>query len=291
MLIGDWQCITNSVKALGLTVPIQKIKNLNEAPTIFDRALPVYDPQIGETDAAQTIAAIETAVSLCQSGDASGMVTAPIQKKRLYDAGFKHPGHTEFLAALTNASGQEVMMLACPQLKVVPATVHVPIAEVPKLITPELLEQIIRTTHMDLVKRFGIEAPRIAIAGLNPHAGEGGSIGAEEQDVIQPVIEKLMQEGFEIKGPMSADTMFHSRARQGYDAAICMYHDQALIPIKTIDFDGGVNVTLGLPIIRTSPDHGTADDIAGKGIAKATSMIAAIKMASDMARKSEGSPK
>ncbi|MBO6827049.1 MAG: 4-hydroxythreonine-4-phosphate dehydrogenase PdxA [Sneathiella sp.] len=287
VLIGDMSQIEATLNKLGWEIPLQKITNLETALTVFEGALPVYDPGLGDNEAAQTIAAIETAVKLCQSGDASGMVTAPIQKKRLYDAGFRHPGHTEFLAALTNAEGREVMMLACPELKVIPATIHIPLKEVPNLLTPKLLEQIIRTTDQDLKSRFGITSPRIAIAGLNPHAGEGGSIGQEETAIIQPVIDKLVRKGFVLKGPMSADTMFHAKAREGYDAAICMYHDQALIPIKTIDFDGGVNVTLGLPIIRTSPDHGTADDIAGQGIANATSMIAAIKMAHEMARQSE----
>jgi 4-hydroxythreonine-4-phosphate dehydrogenase len=174
------------------------------------------------------------------------------------------------------------MMLACPELRVVPATIHIALSEVPKVLTPELLEAVIRITHAGLVRDFGIAEPRLAVAGLNPHAGEGGTMGREEQEWIAPLVARLAAEGLALRGPMSADTMFHAGARAGYDAAICMYHDQALIPIKTIDFAGGVNVTLGLPFVRTSPDHGTAYDIAGRGIADASSLIAALRMAREM---------
>jgi len=176
-----------------------------------------------------------------------------------------------------------VMMLASEALRVVPVTIHIALAEVPRVLTPDLLEQVIRLAHAGLIRDFGIAAPRLAIAGLNPHAGEGGAMGREEITVIGPVVEKLRAEGLVLTGPHSADTMFHARARVRYDAAICMYHDQALIPIKTLDFDGGVNVTLGLPFIRTSPDHGTGFDIAGKGIARPDSLIAALRMAAKMA--------
>jgi 4-hydroxythreonine-4-phosphate dehydrogenase len=175
-------------------------------------------------------------------------------------------------------------MLACEALRVVPVTIHVALAEVPRLLTPALLEETIRVTHAGLVRDFGIAAPRLAVAGLNPHAGEGGAMGREEIEVIAPVLERLRAEGMDLFGPRSADTMFHAQARAGYDAAVCMYHDQALIPIKTIDFAGGVNVTLGLPFVRTSPDHGTAYDIAGQGRADPTSMVAALRMADRMAR-------
>jgi 4-hydroxythreonine-4-phosphate dehydrogenase len=178
-----------------------------------------------------------------------------------------------------------VMMLACPDLRVVPVTIHIAVADVPDALTPELLEDTLRITQAALIRDFGISEPRMAVAGLNPHAGEGGAMGMEEIDMIAPLIERLTKAGMRLSGPMSADTMFHAQARAGYDAAICMYHDQALIPIKTIDFAGGVNVTLGLPFIRTSPDHGTAFDIAGKGIADPTSTIAALRMAWDMAGK------
>ena len=174
------------------------------------------------------------------------------------------------------------MMLASDQLRVVPATIHIPLSRVPERVTRELLDATLRITHAGLVRDFGIASPRLAVAGLNPHAGEGGKMGGEEIDLISPLLDELCQEGFDLRGPMSADTMFHARARETYDAAVCMYHDQALIPIKTLDFDRGVNVTLGLPFVRTSPDHGTALDIAGKGIASPTSLIEALKMAARM---------
>ncbi|MEZ5752927.1 MAG: 4-hydroxythreonine-4-phosphate dehydrogenase PdxA [Paracoccaceae bacterium] len=234
-------------------------------------------------NAAGTIAAIETAVRLTQTGETCAVVTAPINKKALKDgAGFAFPGHTEFLAHLAGGC-DVVMMLACADLRVVPATIHIPLAEVPRALTPALLARTIEITHAALRRDFGIADPYIAVAGLNPHAGEGGAMGSEELDFIGPVIRRFHDEQMLIFGPLPADTMFHPAARARYDAAICMYHDQALIPIKTIDFAGGVNVTLGLPFIRTSPDHGTAYDIAGKGIADPSSMRAAMAMAWDMA--------
>jgi 4-hydroxythreonine-4-phosphate dehydrogenase len=234
-------------------------------------------------NAAGVIAVIERAVQLVMSGQASALCTAPIHKKALKDgAGFAFPGHTEFLAHLAGVD-RVAMMLACPELRVVPATIHIPLSSVPGSLTPELLEDTIRITHAALRRDFGLAAPRLAVAGLNPHAGEGGAMGREELDWIAPLVTRLATEGMTIRGPMSADTMFHAAARQGYDAAICMYHDQALIPIKTIDFAGGVNVTLGLPFVRTSPDHGTAHDIAGRGVADPSSLIAALRMARGMA--------
>ncbi len=226
---------------------------------------------------------IARAVALVRDGQADALCTAPIHKKTLIDgADFAFPGHTEFLAHLAGV-GHVVMMLACPALRVVPATIHIAIADVPAALTAGGLETVIRITHAGLVRDFGIPAPRIAVAGLNPHAGEGGAMGTEEITLIRPVLESLRAHGFDLTGPFSADTLFHAEARARYDAAICMYHDQALIPIKTIDFAGGVNVTLGLPFIRTSPDHGTAYDIAGRGLADPTSLIAALRMARDMA--------
>jgi 4-hydroxythreonine-4-phosphate dehydrogenase len=226
---------------------------------------------------------IARSVALVQRGAALAICTAPIHKKALKDgAGFAFPGHTEFLAHLAGVD-RVVMMLACPGLRVVPVTIHIPLAEVPGALTATLLEDTIRITHAALIRDFGIAAPRLAVAGLNPHAGEGGAMGPEDGAVIAPVVARLNAEGLTIRGPLSADTMFHVAARAGYDTAICMYHDQALIPIKTIDFAGGVNVTLGLPFVRTSPDHGTAYDIAGRGIADPTSLIAALRMARDMA--------
>ena len=234
--------------------------------------------------AAGVIAAIARGVALVQDGVASALCTAPIHKKALKDgAGFAFPGHTEYLAHLAGAR-RVVMMLACDALRVVPATIHIPLSEVPGALTPGLLEDTLRITRAALIRDFALPAPRLAVAGLNPHAGEGGAMGREEIQLIAPVLERLRAEGLEIAGPLSADTMFHAGARAHYDAAVAMYHDQALIPIKTLDFSGGVNVTLGLPFIRTSPDHGTAFDIAGQGKADATSMIAALRMARDMAR-------
>ncbi|WP_281982869.1 4-hydroxythreonine-4-phosphate dehydrogenase PdxA [Thalassorhabdomicrobium marinisediminis] len=229
------------------------------------------------------IDAIKDAVSLVQSGACSALCTAPIHKQALIDgAGFAYPGHTEYLAALAGRDSV-VMMLACEMLRVVPATIHIPLAQVPEQLTAATLTDTILITHAALIRDFGIPAPRLAVAGLNPHAGEGGKIGQEELDLIIPTLAALRAEGLSIAGPLSADTMFHPAARAQYDAAICMYHDQALIPIKTLDFSGGVNVTLGLPFVRTSPDHGTAFDIAGTGRADATSMIAALRMAAQMA--------
>ncbi|WP_099913922.1 4-hydroxythreonine-4-phosphate dehydrogenase PdxA [Puniceibacterium antarcticum] len=227
---------------------------------------------------------IARAVDLARSGTASAICTLPIHKQALQEgAGFAYPGHTEYLAHLAGAD-EVVMMLASSQLRVVPATIHIPLSDVPQALTGELLSKRIRITHAALKAQFGIAAPRIAVAGLNPHAGEGGRMGHEEIDLIIPVLDALRAEGLDLRGPMSADTMFHAAARKGYDAAICMYHDQALIPIKTLDFDQGVNVTLGLPFIRTSPDHGTAFDIAGKGLANPSSTIAAMRMAWTMAQ-------
>jgi len=246
-------------------------------------ASPALPGQPAPENAAGVIAVIERAVALVQAGQASAICTAPIHKKALKDgAGFAFPGHTEFLAHLAGEA-RVVMMLASPLLRVVPVTIHIAIEDVPGALTAELLEDTIRITDAGLRRDFGLSRPRLAVAGLNPHAGEGGAMGYDEIRLIAPVLERLRAEGFDLRGPSSADTMFHPRARMGYDAAICMYHDQALIPIKTLDFDGGVNVTLGLPFVRTSPDHGTAYDIAGKGLARPDSLIAALKMAHEMA--------
>ncbi|MGV8953494.1 MAG: 4-hydroxythreonine-4-phosphate dehydrogenase PdxA [Cypionkella sp.] len=268
------------------------IETPRDALTVSADRLPVlrYDFASGATaglprpdHARDVIAVIERAVSLVQDGQASAICTAPIHKKALKDgADFAFPGHTEFLAHLAGVD-RVVMMLACPDLRVVPVTIHIALAQVPATLTQNLLEETLRITEAGLRRDFDLIAPRIAVAGLNPHAGEGGTMGRDEIEIIAPVIDRLRREGMAITGPSSADTMFHARARAGYDVAVCMYHDQALIPIKTLDFDGGVNVTLGLPFVRTSPDHGTAFDIAGKGIAKPDSLIAALKLAAKMA--------
>jgi 4-hydroxythreonine-4-phosphate dehydrogenase len=239
----------------------------------------------GTPDPAQAQSVIDViarGAGLVQSGQAVGLCTAPIHKQALQEgAGFAHPGHTEYLAHLAGVD-RVVMMLASNRLRVVPATIHIPLCEVPQALTVDLLEQVIRITHAALIRDFGVAAPRLAVAGLNPHAGEGGRMGVEEIEVITPVLDRLRADGFDLRGPISADTMFHAAARNRYDAAIAMYHDQALIPIKTLDFDRGVNVTLGLPFIRTSPDHGTAFDIAGQGVANPTSLIEALRMAQAM---------
>ncbi|WP_170399497.1 4-hydroxythreonine-4-phosphate dehydrogenase PdxA [Ruegeria arenilitoris] len=275
--------------------PVARISHPSEVADACAIALPVLHldfpaPNVpGQPDPANApyvIDAIEQGVSLVQSGAASALCTAPIHKKALIDgAGFAYPGHTEFLAALADRK-RVVMMLASDQLRVVPATIHIPLSQVPSALTPDLLRETISITAEGLRRQFGIAHPRIAIAGLNPHAGEGGKMGREELDWIAPLIDDLSTDGYTVTGPHPADTMFHAAARARYDAAIAMYHDQALIPIKTLDFDRGVNVTLGLPFIRTSPDHGTALDIAGKGIATPTSLIEALKLAQRMAQSS-----
>ncbi|QMU59780.1 MAG: 4-hydroxythreonine-4-phosphate dehydrogenase PdxA [Boseongicola sp.] len=271
----------------------QVIETPAEVPDVSSTKLPVlrHDFPCPATpgnptpeNASSIVTAIERAVSLVKSGQVSGLCTSPISKKILVDhADFKHPGHTEFLAHLAGQD-RSVMMLASSELRVVPATIHIPLRDVRGALTPNVLEYVLRTTLEALHKDFGLLVPRIAVAGLNPHAGEGGILGDEELEFIAPLCEKLRKEGHDVIGPLPADTMFHAAARSTYDAAVAMYHDQALIPIKTIAFDTGVNTTLGLPFIRTSPDHGTAFDIAGKGIANPNSLIEALKLADSMAQ-------
>ena len=265
----------------------------SEALTTPPRLLPVLPHPFpapatpGQPDprnARGVIDVIARAVHMTRRGQAAAICTAPIHKKALKDgAGFAFPGHTEYLSHLAG-DVPVVMMLACDTLRVVPVTIHIALAQVPHTLTPALLEQTLRLTHAGLIRDFAIPAPRLAVAGLNPHAGEGGVMGNEEATLITPVLDRLRAEGLHITGPLSADTMFHPRARALYDVAICMYHDQALIPIKTLDFDGGVNVTLGLPFVRTSPDHGTGFDIAGKGVARPDSTVAALRLAAKMAK-------
>jgi len=291
-VIDDLARLERLTKKLGLDVPLREINDPAEATEVFAKALPVLHrplkvaPTPGQPDPANTNAVIESikvAVELVRGGQAAGVVTNPIHKKSLYDGGFKFPGHTEFLAMLAGIDTPPVMMLASPELKVVPVTVHVSIAEaIANLNTQDIVTLSVITARA-LENDFAIAAPRLAIAGLNPHAGEGGGMGAEETTIIAPAIAKLRDLGIDASGPWPPDTLFHGAARENYDAAICMYHDQALIPIKTIDFDGAVNVTLGLPFVRTSPDHGTAFDIAGTGKASARSLLAAIAMAANIA--------
>jgi 4-hydroxythreonine-4-phosphate dehydrogenase len=282
-------------RGLGLDMAIKEIDHPAAAAAVFRTALPVMAVGLnaparpGQPDianAAATLKSIELAACQAKAGTIAGFATNPIQKKILQDAGFRHPGHTEFLAAL--AGGAEVaMMLACPELRVVPATIHLSLAEAVRALDPATILRAGRIAAASLTSLFGITRPRLAVAALNPHAGEQGTMGDEEARIISPAVVALRKDGIEVRGPVPADTLFHPAARKTYDAAICMYHDQALIPIKTIDFSGGVNVTLGLPFVRTSPDHGTALDIAGTGRADPTSLIAALAMADDMARRRE----
>ncbi|MEM8789647.1 MAG: 4-hydroxythreonine-4-phosphate dehydrogenase PdxA [Pseudomonadota bacterium] len=239
-------------------------------------------------NAAATIRSIELAVAQAQTGKAAAVVTNPITKKVLVDgAGFGFPGHTEFLAHLGGGAAP-LMMLAAPELRVVPATIHIPLAAVPAAVTGPLITRTLEILHAALRRDFGLAAPRIAVAGLNPHAGEGGLMGQEDGAVIAPALQAARDAGMDVTGPLPADTMFHAAARARYDAAVCMYHDQALIPLKTLNFSAGVNVTLGLPFVRTSPDHGTAYDIAGTGAADPDSLIAAIRMAAEIATRRRG---
>ncbi|WP_170549277.1 4-hydroxythreonine-4-phosphate dehydrogenase PdxA [Ruegeria atlantica] len=284
--IGDATHLPPGTPVVRITDPSESVKiSASALPVLqLDFPAPNVPGQPNPANAPSVIAAIERGVSLVQSGAASALCTAPIHKKALIDgASFAYPGHTEFLAALAGRD-RVVMMLASAQLRVVPATIHIALSRVPSALTPDLLHDTIAITVQGLRNQFGIAHPRIAIAGLNPHAGEGGKMGHEELDWIAPLIADLPDDSYTVTGPHPADTMFHAAARARYDAAIAMYHDQALIPIKTLDFDRGVNVTLGLPFIRTSPDHGTALDIAGQGIATPTSLIEALKLAQRMAQ-------
>jgi len=274
---------------LGLKLPIRVTET--DAASFRD-ALPVSPVRLaapsvpGRLDPANgnaVIASIRLAVEAAQAGRVAGVVTNPIHKANLYAAGFQHPGHTEFLAALTGRPGQEVMMLAGEGLRVVPVSIHESLAKAVAGLDGRRIERIATATAAALRRDFGLERPRLAIAGLNPHAGESGALGREEIEIIQPAIERLRAAGIAVLGPMPPDTMFHAEARARYDAAVCMYHDQALIPLKTLDFHGGVNVTLGLSIVRTSPDHGTALDIAGTGTARIDSFVAALRLAATIA--------
>ncbi len=282
-------------RALGLDVPIRVVNAIGAAGAVFHDALPVLPvalaapPRPGTPDpanAAAVIASIEQATRLALAGAAAGVVTNPIHKSTLYGVGFPYPGHTEFLAALTGAP-LPVMMLASPLLRVVPITVHASLRRMLDMITPERIVAVCRVTDAALRTRWRIPAPRLAVAGLNPHAGEDGTMGEEETTIIAPAIAQLRAEGLDVSGPFAADSMFTPEARQGYDVAMGMYHDQALIPLKTLDMRHGVNVTLGLPIVRTSPDHGTAFAIAGQGRADPSSLIAAIDLAAELAAQTE----
>jgi len=296
-LIDDPSRIAALARRLGWSVPLRALASPQEAPAVFADALPVLP--IGGTpcgepgrpdpaDASLVIGAIDAAVAAVRDGSAAAVVTNPINKEVLYRAGFRHPGHTEYLAELAATGASAVMMLASPELRVVPVTIHLALRQAIEQLSGEAIIHAGRVTHQALVRDFAIAAPVLVFAGLNPHAGETGSLGREDIEIIAPAIAALRADGIDARGPRAADTMFHAEARRGYDAALCMYHDQALIPIKTLDFDGAVNVTLGLPFIRTSPDHGTAFDIAGSGVARPDSLIAALKLAAEMAARRLG---
>jgi 4-hydroxythreonine-4-phosphate dehydrogenase len=293
-LLGDGAFLEQRANALGLEVRLAEVSPEDAIPA-FATALPVVatgkpatakpgQPDASSADAA--LASIRRAVADVQSGQASAVVTNPIAKSVLYQAGFRHPGHTEFLAELAATNGkapQPVMMLWSPLLAVVPVTIHLSLREAINQLTTELIVETTRIVAAGLHRSFGLARPRLAISGLNPHAGEDGSLGTEDKTIVAPAIEILRTQGLDVRGPLPADTMFHEAARKNYDCAICMYHDQALIPIKTLAFDDGVNVTLGLPFVRTSPDHGTAFDIAGTGRANPASLVAALRLADRMA--------
>ncbi|HWX05418.1 MAG TPA: 4-hydroxythreonine-4-phosphate dehydrogenase PdxA [Bradyrhizobium sp.] len=293
-LLGDRDHLARRAKALGIKVELACV-SAEEASTTFADALPVVATghaasalpgRPDQSSAAAALGSIRQAVNDVVAGRASAVVTNPIAKSVLYRAGFRHPGHTEFLAELAANGGRPphpVMMLWSPALAVVPVTIHLSLREAIGQLSSELIVTTARIVVAGLQARFGIARPRLAASGLNPHAGEDGSLGTEDQTIVAPAVEILRGEGIDIRGPLPADTMFHDAARKTYDCAICMYHDQALIPIKTLAFDDAVNVTLGLPFIRTSPDHGTAFDIAGTGKANPSSLIAALRLAARMA--------
>ena len=299
-LLGDCDMLKQRAKTLGLDVNLAAI-DAGDANAAFVKALPVVATGVAATaspghpdgsSAEAALASIRRAVSDISAGHAAAVVTNPIAKNVLYRAGFRHPGHTEFLAELAGADGkalQPVMMLWSPVLAVVPVTIHLALREAIAQLSTELIVSTARITVASLKARFGVARPRLAISGLNPHAGEDGSLGLEDQTIVAPAVEILRGEGVDVRGPLPADTMFHDAARKTYDCAICMYHDQALIPVKTLAFDDAVNVTLGLPFIRTSPDHGTAFDIAGTGRANPASLIAALRLAARMAAAKEAS--
>ena len=294
MVVGDAQALAS---APGTPAPFHAVTGPEEALRVFPAAIPVLDiplaapvvaGQPNPANGGAVIRWIETGAGLALSGAVSGLVTAPIAKAPLYAAGFRFPGHTEFLADLTSAGSHDgargpVMMLIAADLRVALVTIHSPLAAVPGLVTVERVVNAGLVTAQALKRDFGIEHPRLVLAGLNPHAGESGTIGREEIDILAPAARALTDLGVSIRGPLPADSLFHAEARATYDAALCLYHDQALIPVKMLDFWGGVNVTLGLPIVRTSPDHGTGFDIAGRGLARPDSMIAAIRLAAEIA--------
>jgi 4-hydroxythreonine-4-phosphate dehydrogenase len=301
-IIGDFDLLKSRAKMIGEPIEFAAIDRPEQAPALFAEALPVLPhpaAQItrpGHTDAANAKAitgSIERAVRYALAGEVGAMVTNPIHKKLLYSAGFRHTGHTDFIAALARAQGhraQPVMMLAAPGLRTVPLTVHIPLRDVAAALSSAMIQEQTLVVNADLKRYFGIAAPRIAVTGLNPHAGEGGALGEEERSIITPAIDELRRQGLAVEGPIPADSAFHAEARAQFDVVICMFHDQALIPVKTIGFHEGVNATLGLPFIRTSPDHGTALSLAGTGRANPTSLISALRLAAAMADHAQQPP-
>ncbi len=297
VMIADPDLVAARLDASGIAVPLALVSRANDASDAFPEALPVL--AVGKPvqcqvagrpapeNAGSTIAAIDLAVDLVLSDEVRAVVTNPITKSVLKAAGFSFPGHTEYLGALAERRGlpaSPVMMLCGGGLRTVPVTIHIALREVPDALSPERIIKTARITHFALIRDFGIPAPQLALTGLNPHAGEDATMGTEERDIIIPAIQQLRLEGIDAAGPLPADTAFRPAARARYDAIIAMYHDQALIPVKTLAFDEGVNVTLGLPFVRTSPDHGTAFDIAGTGTAAPDSLVAALRLADNMAR-------
>ena len=296
LFIGDAQVLRDRAAIFGRPVAVVAAEP-ETASAVFPEAIPVLAADCaiqavaGSPDprnASAIIGAIEQAVTLTMAGRTAAVVTNPIAKAVLYDAGFGFPGHTEFLAdlaakATAQAALLPVMLLAGPKLRAVPVTIHIPLKDVPTALTEDLIVETAVVTERDLRQRFGITRPRLAVAGLNPHAGEGGALGLEDDAIVRPAVERLKAAGIDAVGPLPADTMFHDAARATYDVAICMYHDQALIPAKALGFDDSVNATLGLPFIRTSPDHGTAFALAGKGIARPDSLLAALRLAHELA--------
>jgi 4-hydroxythreonine-4-phosphate dehydrogenase len=298
VLIGDADIIRERASRLGIGCPVQTIDRVSDACDLFSSALPILQTPapahvdcgtLDQSSAEHVLYSINRAVELVLEGQAGAVVTNPIHKAALYTAGFAFQGHTDYLADLARNHGHNalpVMMLDCGILRTVPVTVHIPVKEVPGALSTDAILQQVRIVHRDLRLRYGLSTPRIGVTGLNPHAGEDGAMGREEIDIIAPAIRTLISEGMNVTGPLPADTVFHEEARSNFDVIVCMYHDQALIPVKTIGFHDGVNVTLGLPFIRTSPDHGTALALAGTGKANPSSLVAALKLAAHMA----GSP-
>jgi len=292
VVYGEPEPLMAAARLLDMPRP-ELVSSTDEARKVFSNFLPVIALEPCEQAAENAVRSIEAAVEAVKTAQASAVVTNPVSKSRLYDIGFAFPGHTEFVAHLTadlamDGARGPVMMLSGGGLRTALVTIHTPLMAAIQSLTPQKVAHTARVVRDALKRDFGLDAPRLALAGLNPHAGENGALGHEELDILTPALDELRAEGMTISGPLPPDTMFHEEARANYDAAICLYHDQGLIPVKTLDFHGGVNITLGLPIIRTSPDHGTAFDIAGQGIARPDSLIAALRQADAMARCREG---